>query len=499
MPFGLEVQGDDIPGLVAATGLLVFAVWLVLLDPTSRLHRALAAFFVLRAGFLASVRLGENIYTLGGRMSGYFAIAVPFAAVYFGLVYAARFQGAASRRRLPGPAIWFLVPAAVVCEFLYFLNHDWFFAGWLGLSVSLIFVSFATASALLAYEALRPKTPPTARRALFLGSLGLALEPAYQITWQLSESATEILVGAPWRAQYLIPTVFADHLVKLAGLVLLWTTTVALWRRADLFAAAERRAYAGTVAAACVLAVPLSAFFALQLVAASRPGVDLGIAVHRIVDGFWLLSGLAVVTFSVLRYQLFNIHWKLNLAIRGTTLAGMFFALLFVISEGLQVVFQNVFASQSSSALRNASSILGVLGAGVFVFALHPVQRFAERIAHRAVPSAKPLSKMSHPDRVRLYREQAEFAWLDGQLQRKERLLLDGLRRRLGLSAEEGASIESKALERRTGIGFENRALATSSVASASSRRTASEPRRASGRRARSDRVASPGTREGRP
>ena len=170
-----------------------------------------------------------------------------------------------------------------------------------------------------------------------------------------------------------------------------------------------------------------------------------------------MISGLLVIAYAVLRQRLLNIQWKLRIAVRGTTLAGIFLAVLFALSEGLQVVFQR--QAEQSGISEGVGSAIGIVGAGIVVFALHPVQRFAERLALRTVPNGKPIDTMSNPERTALYREQAELAWLDGELRRKERLLLDGLRHRLGMSLAEAAQIESDAMRRTTGIGFQNRSF----------------------------------------
>jgi uncharacterized tellurite resistance protein B-like protein len=75
------------------------------------------------------------------------------------------------------------------------------------------------------------------------------------------------------------------------------------------------------------------------------------------------------------------------------------------------------------------------------------LQRFAERVANRTLPHGKSLKSMDSAERVEVYAEQARIAWADGQLERKERMLLDKLRDQLGLSAAEASRLEAQALK----------------------------------------------------
>ena len=89
--------------------------------------------------------------------------------------------------------------------------------------------------------------------------------------------------------------------------------------------------------------------------------------------------------------------------------------------------------------------LAGGVAAGLLIFALSPLQHFAERVANAAMPGVRSIAEMAHPERLDLYREQAGLMWADGVIDRQERALLDSLRKRLGLSHEEAASIESEA------------------------------------------------------
>jgi hypothetical protein len=111
--------------------------------------------------------------------------------------------------------------------------------------------------------------------------------------------------------------------------------------------------------------------------------------------------------------------------------ASGFVVLFFAASEGAEAVFQTTLGPA-----------FGLAAAGLLTFALKPLERMAEGLATVAVPNAKPLVQMSGPERHHLYLEQARLAWTDGDFDAKERRILDNLRERLGLSADEARALE---------------------------------------------------------
>jgi hypothetical protein len=458
MAWGFEVDGSDIPGILAALGFLAFAAWVFILDPGSRLHRAFAVLMFLRGGLILSIRLGEYVHSLPGRTAGYFEVALPFAALYFALAYRDKI---AIGRKVRGPtaqqALPYVLILAVLSEILYLRNHSLLNEGPFLASFGLSYLAFGFFAWMLARQATAKKEGAITRKAAILGSFGFAFEAAYQATWQFSESATEILGGHPDRAQYFLWFIIVSQLGYIAASTFSLLAAAQILRHGVMFTAGQRWAFALPIFGAATLAIPFAVTFALQLIARDPAGVLRWIEVHRFTGGLAALGSLLVIAYAVLRHRLPNMQWKLRLAVRGTTLAGVFFAVLFTLSEGIQVVFER--RASASGLDDEVSSIVSVIGAGIVVFFLHPVQRFAERLASRTVPNAKPIKQMSHPERANIYREQAELAWLDGELRRKERLLLDGLRHRLGLAIEEAAKLESDAMRATGGIGFQNRSL----------------------------------------
>jgi hypothetical protein len=152
--------------------------------------------------------------------------------------------------------------------------------------------------------------------------------------------------------------------------------------------------------------------------------------------GIARIVAVVLLGFGILRYQLLGMDVKVKITIRRSAFAGIFVAVFFVVSQ----IAQNLLNDQLGWAL-------GGIAAGLLLFLAAPLLRFAGGIADAVIPDAKPVAQMTHPERAALYRENAAFAWADGVLDRKERLLLNNLRDQLGIPAAEAARLEEEALK----------------------------------------------------
>ena len=101
----------------------------------------------------------------------------------------------------------------------------------------------------------------------------------------------------------------------------------------------------------------------------------------KIASALGTLLAVPLIAYGVLRTQLFDIDLKIRWTIKQSTLAGIFVALMFLISEG---------ASKFLEA--ELGNWAGLLAATVVVFFLAPLQRFSERIASAAMPNRRKLS-----------------------------------------------------------------------------------------------------------
>jgi hypothetical protein len=153
------------------------------------------------------------------------------------------------------------------------------------------------------------------------------------------------------------------------------------------------------------------------------------------VTGFWDLSLPLLVTYAVVRHQLFGIDLKIKWTIKRGAVAAVFLAVIFMVSQ----LAQN-WLSQSQGL------VVGSSVAGIMLFAIAPIQRFAERLSDKALPNAKPAERMDEGERAAIYLDVARSAWRDGNITKDERRLLKELQTRLGLSAEAAQRIEDQAM-----------------------------------------------------
>ena len=205
-------------------------------------------------------------------------------------------------------------------------------------------------------------------------------------------------------------------------LVLLCLVLGALWfRNAARAAAGERRLFHG-VALACFALPLLGAAFVVWTSDWNRVGV-LGLS---------RVAGVAVLGYAIVRQGLFDIDVRLKWTLSRGSLAGVFIAVFFIVTELLQDIIGGTYGV-----------VAGIGAAGLLSFALSPLQRMSERAADAAMPNvrAKDPAYLLHQKRE-TYRDALLVAWSDGQISAKEMRMLFRLRQSLGLPARDIAELE---------------------------------------------------------
>lgn len=204
------------------------------------------------------------------------------------------------------------------------------------------------------------------------------------------------------------------------------------WRRAPTGVERER---AGTFAVAFGirdLCWGFSYAFGIRLVlagATSDPSAwpDAFYVVYTL-GTFLAVPGIA---HGILRTQLFDIDLRLRWTIKQSTLAGLFVALFYVVTEGAQQLL--------SSEL---GTVLGLLAAAALVFFLAPLQRFAERVASAAMPNTRDTPEYVAYRKLQVFEAALRDATRDGGITENERLLLHRLRDSLGISPADATALE---------------------------------------------------------
>jgi len=143
------------------------------------------------------------------------------------------------------------------------------------------------------------------------------------------------------------------------------------------------------------------------------------------------LVAAPLIAYGILRAQLFDIDLRIKWTIKQSTLAGIFVAVMFLISEG---------ASTFLSA--ELGNVLGLLAAAVLMFFLAPLQRFAEQVASAAMPNTQNTPEYAAFRKLQVYESAVSEAMLEGGISQKERSLLEHLRKSLDISRADADAIE---------------------------------------------------------
>ena len=195
--------------------------------------------------------------------------------------------------------------------------------------------------------------------------------------------------------------------------------------RAGIFALAFglRDVCWGFVYAVCIWEIWAGTYFELTIT-----------TLHMVVNLVYALGTLIAVpliAYGILLTQLFDIDLRIKWTIKQSTLAGIFVAIIFLISEG---------ASQFLSA--ELGNIAGLLAAAVVMFFLAPLQRFADRVASAAMPNTQNTPEYAAFRKLQVYEAAVDEALQEGGISQKERSLLIRLRDSLGISETDAVAIE---------------------------------------------------------
>lgn len=422
---------------------LAAAAWLVLLNPNHRAHRALALVLLLRGVFTLpalfdpSIGLGDALR----RVRLYAEIAFPFAVLY--LVYVTRFRPIRFETRPPPvrhpvlPILLLLVPLALCAAYL--LDHRLLTQphpvygtapGPLYFVAPVTRFVAALGACMIFLDATRARNA-SGQKSLLLLSVGLAGTLIFEAGFY-SGLAIRGRIRSPesFAAPPYGDFVAAELAINLGTLLLVALVGLTTFVRA-------RTPSTRSLPRAFLLVWGVALASALLTYAAPADAIALA---ARVLRGVWQLLLPVLTAYAIMRLRLFeadlSMRWLLNKGILGS----LFVAFFFMTVE----TAQNYFGDRFGLALG------GVL-TGMLFLALHPLERLSRRFSEAALPHAKPVRDMTHRERLDIYQEQAAVAWGDGELKRKERLLLDRLALRLGLPPEDCARLEEAVYRHQVG------------------------------------------------
>jgi len=146
-----------------------------------------------------------------------------------------------------------------------------------------------------------------------------------------------------------------------------------------------------------------------------------------------------LLAYGILRTRLFDIDLRIQWTIKQSTLASIFVAIFYLISEAADRFL--------SSELGN---VAGLLAATLVILFLEPVRQFADRVATAAMPNTQNTTEYVAFRKMQVYEEAVAEAHYVGGISAKERALLMRLRDSLGISAADAATIEREITARST-------------------------------------------------
>ena len=151
----------------------------------------------------------------------------------------------------------------------------------------------------------------------------------------------------------------------------------------------------------------------------------------KLVYALGTLIAVPLIAYGMLRGLLFDIDLKIRWTIKQSTVAGVFVAIFYLVSEGSDRFL--------SSELGN---VLGLIASALVVFFLTPLQRFADRLAGAAMPNTENTPEYAAFRKMQVYEAALSDALPDGRISDRERILLDRLRDSLGISITDADAIE---------------------------------------------------------
>lgn len=273
-----------------------------------------------------------------------------------------------------------------------------------------------SAAVLLALRAAPSRAPgPAGTRQLALLAVAFAMLDA------VAAGVAFPLVVAPSEATTLAPG------------VLTWLIVAGLWL-SNMVRAGDETVRIHRAAGLSILG--LLAVGAIYQALYTQPLTGLDPPLNHI-RGIARTLGVALLAYGILRHDLAGLDAKVEWGVSKTTVAGVFIAVFFVVSEGAQVLFADVAGD---------NEWIGVVAAGALVFALSPLQRFADRFAAKAVPGGAEAGA----DAEARYRDAVEMALADGEITREEERHLARLATRLGIDPERALALREQ-VEEETG------------------------------------------------
>lgn len=145
---------------------------------------------------------------------------------------------------------------------------------------------------------------------------------------------------------------------------------------------------------------------------------------------------VALLSYAILKVQLFDLDLKIKVGIRRGTIALVFLIGIVAAAEVAQAILSDVYGLAA-----------GGIVAGLLLLLIRPLERAADRLAHAAMPAATGSPEYVAYKKLEVYRAAVESAIeLDGRIDDRERSKLERLAAKLGVRPEDATAVQRDAL-----------------------------------------------------
>jgi len=266
------------------------------------------------------------------------------------------------------------------------------------------------------------------------------------LTWAVAAAIVALFVARPtlfilgfrepwWGGRMFIVGPFGTATYVLSGLTSVYSLIVAI--------SAYRRAVPGSItkerAKRYAIAFGVNDVF-VMLVTTIVPGVysaSHGGDIRAIEFIFvWAMpvsevTFVVLMTYGILRTQLFDIDLRLLAGLRRGALAAI-------------VLFAFVTASEIAQSLvsEEFGYVIGAVAAAALLFVHKPVEHLAARFSAAVLPGVEPSPAYVAFRKLEVYADAVEAAYEDGEISPPDRVILKRLAAKLGVAAHDAAHIE---------------------------------------------------------
>lgn len=143
------------------------------------------------------------------------------------------------------------------------------------------------------------------------------------------------------------------------------------------------------------------------------------------------IAFVLLLSYGILKVQIFDIDLRIKRGIRRSTVVAVFVAGFLMVEQFVQNYFTGQFGL-----------LLGAVAAGLMLFGLGHIRRFAEALANGAMPEVSATPEYVAYRKLEVYRAAFEGLYADAVISDKERATLDRLRIKLGIQPGDALALE---------------------------------------------------------